>query len=43
MIIKKINTGKIYTYIYPEWSIEYKTMTDIETLGYIGYIGYPIA
>lgn len=49
MIIGKINggkqerTGEIYTYIYPEWSIEYKTMTDIETLGYIGYIGYPIA
>ncbi len=33
MIIKKINTGKIYTYIYPEWSIEYKTMTDIEETG----------
>ncbi len=33
----------IYTFIYPEWAIEYKSMTDIETLGYIVYIGYPIA
>ncbi len=32
----------IYTYIYTTWAIEYKTMTDIENLGYIIYIGYPI-
>lgn len=36
------NNNEIYTYIYPTWAIEYKTMTDIETLGYIIYMGYPI-
>ena len=38
-----IGIENIYTFIYPEWAIEYKSMTDIETLGYIVYIGYPIA
>ena len=32
----------IYTYIYPIWSIDYKTMYDIETFGHIIYIGHPI-
>lgn len=36
------NNEHIFTYIYPTWAIEYKTMTDIETLGYIIYMGYPI-
>lgn len=37
-----IEDERIYTYIYTTWGIEYKTMRDIETLGYIIYIVNPI-
>ncbi len=46
VIISTIETGgnvMIGTYFYPQWAIEYKTMTDIETLGLMTYVAYPTA
>jgi NADH:ubiquinone oxidoreductase subunit 6 (subunit J) len=37
------NPNWYVNYFYPSWSIEFKTMTDIETLANILYVGYPIA
>lgn len=37
------NTYEIVSYFYPIWAIEYKTMTDIESLGNLVYIAYPTA
>lgn len=32
----------IYNYFYPNWTIEFKTISDIETQGIMIYISYPI-
>ncbi|KAJ3389596.1 hypothetical protein HDU92_000959 [Lobulomyces angularis] len=33
----------IYSYFYPSWSIEYKTITDIESLAILVYVAFPTA
>jgi|SRR5689334_19920501 len=38
-----MNKNRVVNYFYPAWSIEYKTMTDLETLANILYVGYPTA
>jgi len=35
--------GWVVNYCYPSWTTEFKTMTDIETLANILYLGYPTA
>ena len=30
-------------FFYPSWSIEFKTMTDLESLANILYLGYPVS
>nr|NP_150308.1 NADH dehydrogenase subunit 6 [Spizellomyces punctatus]AAK84237.1 NADH dehydrogenase subunit 6 [Spizellomyces punctatus] len=38
-----ISHNLVVTYFFPAWSIEFKTMTDLETLANILYVGYPTA
>jgi NADH:ubiquinone oxidoreductase subunit 6 (subunit J) len=38
-----INNQMVVNYFLPAWSIEFKTMTDLETLANILYVGYPTA
>jgi hypothetical protein len=37
------NISLITTYFYPNWTTEFKLMTDIETLAHMIYIAYPTA
>ncbi len=36
-------TLHLVSYFHTQWGIEFKTMTDLENLGLIVYVGYPIA
>jgi NADH:ubiquinone oxidoreductase subunit 6 (subunit J) len=38
-----MNPDMVVNYFFPSWSIEFKTMTDLETLAHILYVGYPTA
>jgi NADH:ubiquinone oxidoreductase subunit 6 (subunit J) len=33
----------LLNFFYPAWSIEFKTMTDLESLANILYVGYPLS
>ncbi len=37
------SNSQIVNYFFPSWFVEYKTMTDLETLANILYLGYPTA
>lgn len=41
--LSSIINDSIVNYFYPAWSIEFKTMTDLETLANLLYVGFPTA
>lgn len=43
IMIGALAPNGVVNYCYPSWTIEFKTMTDLETLANILYLGYPTA
>jgi NADH:ubiquinone oxidoreductase subunit 6 (subunit J) len=39
----KIVNYLVVTFYYPSWSVDMVTLTDIQSLGYVLYLAYPLA
>ena len=43
VLLALVRSGNIANYLFPNWSIDFLTLTDISTLATMLYIAYPTA